>query len=512
MLVALGLSIFFGLAVGILAARNKKAESVLIPLLDVFQSIPILGFFPIVILGIISFFPASELQIGVSIAVIFLIFTSMSWNIAFGVYEAVKSIPQEYIDLMEMSRAGLSHRIASLYIPASLSRVAYNAQTSWAVGLFYLVSSEILSLGGSLNYQVTHGIGITIMSFWYAGDYLGYAYSIIALLVAVAIWQVVFLREFSLWAERYKFGDERHGARQDPLMRIYSWVNSRSLAKLFLLTQGRGMTRVTSSIQKFRRGIVYTALILTVGFLVLEAGASVSTAGTSFTVPSVSTLLGTETSVIVALAFSFVRVWYVYFIAVAVGLPVGIVIALRTRLYDALTPVLEVIASVPAPALLPVLAAAAAGFGEAVAATIIFLGMIWYIIFNTMAGIRTLPGEIFELKKVFHLSTLQAWRNIYLPASATAFVTGSITAIGAAWNTLIIAEYFNNQSTVNGQPQLLTQVGVGIGKTISLATNKGDLLTLTLAILSMTALVVAFNLTVWRKVYHFTTKRYAYNR
>src|SRR3989441_2272629 len=181
MLIALALSILFSLAVGIFAARNKRAESVVIPLLDVFQSIPILGFFPVVILGVVAVIPG---QLGVNLAVIFLIFTSMSWNIAFGVYEAVKAIPQDYIDLSNMSNASAISRVLTLYIPSSLSRIAYNSQTSWAVGLFYLVASEIFSLGGQ-KFHVTHGIGVAIINFLNAQEYGGYAYSIISLLVAV---------------------------------------------------------------------------------------------------------------------------------------------------------------------------------------------------------------------------------------------------------------------------------------------------------------------------------------
>ena len=131
MLVALVLSIIFSLIIGIMAARNKRAEAIIIPVLDVFQSIPILGFFPIVILAIVNVIPG---ELGIDLAVISLIFTSMSWNIAFGVYEAVKSIPQDYIDLSDISQSSTWNRITTLYIPASLSRIAYNTQTSWAVG------------------------------------------------------------------------------------------------------------------------------------------------------------------------------------------------------------------------------------------------------------------------------------------------------------------------------------------------------------------------------------------
>ena len=191
-----------------------------------------------------------------NLAVIILIFTSMSWNIAFGVYEAVKSIPQDYVDLTQISESSTWNRITTLYIPASLSRIAYNVQTSWAVGLFYLISSEILSLG-TKNYQVQYGIGIAIVGYASKHEWANYAYAIAALIIAVVIWQLVFLREFSLWSERYKFVEEPRGEHKDPLLKFYSWVNHRSISKLFLYTHGRGVTRFTSSLSLLRKGWKY---------------------------------------------------------------------------------------------------------------------------------------------------------------------------------------------------------------------------------------------------------------
>jgi NitT/TauT family transport system permease protein len=506
MIIALFLSVLFSLAIGITAARNKKAETVIIPTLDVLQSIPILGFFPIVIYGISAVLPGS---LGVDLAVIFLIFTSMSWNIAFGVYEAVRSIPQDYLDLSSMSNSGSVQRIVSLYIPASLSRIAYNTQISWAVGLFYLISSEVISEGTS-NLSV-RGIGVDIFKFGVAHDYTAYAYCLVLLIVAVIIWQFVFLREFTLWAEKYRFGDDPHGAHKDSLMRMYSWINQRSLSKLFLLKPGKAVTSITSPLSRYRRGLKYSLLILFVIFLAFEVGALLNSARTGASTINLAALPSDELNVVVGLAYSFVRIWYVYFICVLVALPVGIVVALHEKAYNALVPLIEVIASVPAPALLPALVPftllAGSWAGEITAGIVIFLGMIWYILFNVMAGIRTLPGDLWELKRSLRVSTVQAWRHIYLPSVATAFVTGSITAIGAAWNTLIVAEYFGSSGQVP-----LTQVGDGIGKIIVVATNRGDQLTLALAVLSMTALVIAFNLIVWRRVYRYTTKRFAYNR
>lgn len=510
MILALGLSIVFALAIGITAARSRRAETVILPLLDIFQSIPILGFFPFVIGGIYGLFPNA---IGANLAVIVLIFTSMSWNIAFGVYEAVKAIPQDYVDLLDMSNASGWQRTKSLYIPASMSRIAYNTQTSWAVGLFFLVASEIISVGAT-QIPVTYGIGIGATSFFSAQDYSDYSLLIVGLILAVVVWRFVFLREFALWSEKYKMMEEPRERHRDPIMKFYSWVNQRSISKLFLLVQGKGVNRFTSAISRFRRGIKYAVLIFLGLFLFLVLETVMHAGPVSFgQLPSLSTIGSIEGSVLVALGASFLRVWYVYAICAAIGLPVGVVISLNFRLYDTVSPILEVISSIPAPILLPaiVLVPILGHLPEAVAAIVIMLAIIWYIIFNVMAGVRTLPAEIKELPRVFKVSRRAAWRNVYIPGALTGFVTGSITAIGGAWNALIIAEYFT-VTNPNGSTTLLTQTGVGIGKTIVIATNNADYLTLTLAVVSMTILIVAFNLTVWRRVYHHVTKRYTYNR
>lgn len=530
MILALGLSVVFALSIGIWAARNRRAESVILPLLDILQSIPILGFFPVVIAGIYGAFPN---LFGANLAVIFLIFTSMSWNIAFGVYEAVKAIPQDYADLLNVSQAGAWQRLKSLYIPAAMSRVAYNTQTSWAVGLFFLVASEIITIGcpnancyglatGSgvsivnrtFTVPVYYGIGVGVNNFYSSGDFANYTALIIGLILAVVVWRFVFLREFALWSEKYKMMEEPREVHRDPIMRIYSWVNQRSVSKLFLLTQGRGVTRFTSTIARFGKGLKYAVLIIVAGFLLFLFGSMAASGSLGMgSLPSAGVVAADEVAVLYALAASFIRVWYVYAISAAIGLPLGIVISLNFRLYDIVSPILEVISSIPAPILLPaiVLIPVIGGASEAVALIVIMLSIIWYIIFNVMAGVRTLPADLKDLPHVFGASRFSAWRNVYIPGAMTGFVTGSITAIGGAWNALIIAEYFST-TTPTGQTHLLTQVGAGIGKTIVLATDKGDFLTVTLAVVSMTILIVLFNLTVWRRLYHHATKRYTYNR
>jgi NitT/TauT family transport system permease protein len=226
--------------------------------------------------------------------------------------------------------------------------------------------------------------------------------------------------------------------------------------------------------------------------------------------PTLSAVTSTEVSALYALAASFVRVWYVCAICVAIGLPLGILVSLNFRLYDLATPIFEVISSIPAPILLPaiILIPVLGQSSEAVAAIVIILAMFWYIVFNVMAGVRTLPADMKDLPKVFKVSRGSAWRNVYIPSALTGLVTGTITAVGGAWNALIIAEYF--QVDVSKPP--ITQVPVGIGKMITEATLQGNDLALVCAVLSMTVLIVSFNLIVWRRVYHHVTKRYTYNR
>jgi NitT/TauT family transport system permease protein len=512
MILALGLSVLFALAVGIAAARNKRAEGVILPLLDIFQSIPILGFFPFVIGAIYS----GPLQnaIGANLAVIVLIFTSMSWNIAFGVYESVKAIPQDYADLLNMSQSGTWQRMRTLYIPASMSRIAYNAQISWAVGLFFLVASEIITVGNGSTIPIPYGIGIAVSNWGNPAtpDYPDYALLVAGIVVAVIVWRYLFLREFALWSERFKMMEEPRETHRDPIMRFYSWVNHRSISKLFLFAHGSGVTRFTSSIARFRKGLKYALLIFLGLFLALIAGSAASSGNLSASsLPSLSSLAFSEPGILYALGASFVRVWYVVAICIAIGLPMGIVISLNFKLYDTVSPILEVISSIPAPILLPaiVLIPVLGKNPEFVAALVIFLSVFWYIVFNVMAGVRTLPADIKDLPHIYRVSRGAAWKNVYIPSALTALVTGAITAVGGAWNALIIAEYFQPSSG-----NVLTQVGSGIGKDISIATYSvpSDNVTLFLAVTSMTILIVAFNLTVWRRLYHRVTKRYTYNR
>ena len=516
MSLALVLSIIFSWAVGIAAARNKTANAIIIPVLDVLQSIPILGFFPIVLVIFVGLFPG---WIGINIAVIFLIFTSMAWNIAFAVYEAVLSIPQEYLDLASMEKLGLRRRLTELYIPASWSKVAFNAVVSWSVGLFYLISSEIFSLGNK-NYQVTNGIGVDIANHSSLGLWGAYATALGVFIFAVILTRFFFLGPFSDWSEKFKLIEEPRATRKDPIYRFYSWINTRAASRVFSVlsrpislrprtpmqsVNHTGQRKLTKS--RHTKSLKVAALLIGAASLVLiiiEVFHALFAAGISLT-----TLADKESDVLVGLTDSFVRVWYVYGLSVGVGLPLAIVVALHSRLYQTASPTLQVISAIPATALLPPIALFTATLpfsGELTAAIVIFLGTIWYIIFNVMGGIRSIPSEIFEVSKLMKLKGWKYWKDVLIPAALPSFVTGSITGIGAAWNTLVVAEYFS----ISGK--VVSRVPNGVGVLLNVATINGDLVLMGLTIFSMTALLVTINLLFWRRMYKYTTKRFAYRR
>jgi NitT/TauT family transport system permease protein len=519
MSLALVISIIFSWAVGIAAARNRMANAIIIPVLDVLQSIPILGFFPVVLVVFVALFPG---WVGVNLAVIFLIFTSMSWNIAFAVYEAVLSIPQEYLDLVSMEKLGLWRRLTELYIPASWSKVAYNSVVSWSVGLFYLISSEIFSLG-TKNYRVANGIGVDIANLSSQGLWSAYATAMGVFIFAVILTRFFFLGEFSTWSEKFKLIEEPRAIRKDPIYRLYSWINTRAASKVFSVLSRPMSLRLRApaqSVNQAERGQMakprhphagkfakIAAVLIGVAalvFIIIEVFRALLAAGISFTV-----LANKESNVLVGLAYSFVRVWYVYALSVAVGLPLGIVVALHSKLYQAGSPILQIISAIPATALLPPIAIFVATLpfsGELTAAIVIFLGTIWYIIFNVVAGIRSIPSEIFEVSKLMGLKGWAYWKDVLIPAALPSFVTGSITGIGAAWNTLIVAEYFSISGSV------ITRVPNGIGVLLDVATNNGDLLLVGLTIFSMTTLIVAINVLFWRRMYKYTTRRFSYRR
>ncbi|VVB77225.1 Binding-protein-dependent transport system inner membrane component [uncultured archaeon] len=502
MFTALALSIAFSIAVGVTAATSKRAENVLIPVIDVLQTIPILGFFPVVIYLVVLLVPG---YVGINAAVVFLIFTSMAWNITFGVYEAVKSIPDELIEVARISHLTKFQMLRSIYVPAAMPRIAYQSAISWSVGLFYLVTSEIFSTGSS-NFAVQYGIGTEIANLVLMKDALTYATAIGFFILAVLLTRWLFIRPLAIYSEKFSFKEEQRASKRSSVLAFYSGVGRFIEKHMPIVTvefknQGEKKrqplkTGEAADSKGISAGMVSAAIVST--FIVVSAAAIILTNDYAF-----------APQLLAALGLSFARVWGMYLICAAIAIPVGIKVAKSAKSYETVFAVLQIVASIPATILLPAIVALllVMPFGnELTALAIIFFAMIWYLLFSVIAGVRTIPEQFGELLSIYKVGWVRAWREIYIPAILPSFVTGSITAIGGAWNALIVAEYFSVGS--GASTTVMTQVGGGIGKLLDLATFQGSLMHMFLALAAMVVMVMVINRLVWQRLYRHVTLKY----
>ncbi len=519
--VALALSIIVAWIVGIAAARNRSAERLLVPIFDILQAVPVLGFLPIILIVFVTYLPPS---LGVEFAVIFLIFSGLGWSMAFAVYEAVRSIPKDLLELAEMEKMTRWKRITNLYIPASWSKVAYNSSVFWSAAVFYLASSEIFCLS-SINCNNVSGIGADLASLSQpslsqAVQWGDYTVALLTLIAAIALTRFLFLGEFALWSEKFKLAEEPHPIRNDPIYRFYSWVDREFRSRIPVQVRGSilRLPRITGSAKSSARFLrIGKSIIIIIGaaLLAIIAFDIVSYLLFSGVSLDLKVLATDEWTVLVALLYSFLRVWGVYAISVIIGFPTGIVIALNTKLFKTASPILQIVSAIPAPAFLPALAIYLTTIpfrGELTAEFVIFLGMIWYIIFNVMQGVRSIPNEIWEVATLTKMKRTSLWKNIVIPAALPSFITGSITAVGGGWSVLVVAEFFQSSDGST----IITQVSTGVGKLLAVAGGaaggKPDFLLMSLALVSMTAVIALIDRLVWKRLYNIATQRFSYNR
>jgi len=507
LLLALFISIVLSIFLGIAAATNKKTEGAIVQFLDLFQTLPILAFFPVVITFVVLFLPN---YIGVNIAVVFLIITSMVWNIAFGVYESVKNIPESIKEVAAISHLTSWQRIKNVYLPASMPRIAYQSMTSWSVGLFYLVTSEIFSTG-SAHFAVQYGIGVEIAKLVISNTPVQYITALAFLIAAILLTRYVFLSPFSAYAEKFTFNEEQK-QEKSRILSFYSRIG-KFLARLLPKGDGAAVLKKKvggyAAIEKretlsepahliLSSATLPIALFIIFALLVIITGAYSSLQA-----------IGT------ALLFSFLRVWGMYLLCAALVVPIGIKIAKSARAFEPLLAALQTVAAIPATVLLPLLIAFLflLPYGnELVAMAVIFFAMVWYLLFSVISGMRTVPDDFKNIVGIFRMKWTRAWRDVYLPAILPSFVTGSITAIGGAWNALIVAEYFSVQSSGCGatvcNQTVLSQVGSGIGKLLDIATFQGNIKLVLVTLAAMVVMIVLINKFVWQRLYKTVTAKY----
>jgi NitT/TauT family transport system permease protein len=496
MAAAYALSLLFSLVYGYAAARNRTAERVLLPLLDVLQSVPILSFLPVVLLGLSAVLPQG---LATELAAVVLIFTSQAWNMTYSFYQSLSTIPAELREAAAIFRLDPWLRFKTLELPFAAMG---NSMMSWAGGWFFLMAAEIFQVGAR-DFRLP-GLGSYLQTAANAGD-VGAVLAGVATLILVIVWRPVLA-----WADKFKL--EMVSGDQPPA----SWFFD-LLARSWLLEQfgKRVWTPVTERVDGALRarspggiepveerpvgGRPSAAALVAGGLLVLAllyGGVQALLLLRTMTAPE---WLEIGQGVLA----TFVRVAVALAIALLWTIPVGVAIGTNRRLAALLQPVVQLVASVPATALFPVLLLVLLrlpGGLNLAAVFLMLLGTQWYLLFNVIAGASAIPQDLRYTTALLRLSRWEQWKTLYLPALFPFIVTGGITASGGAWNASIVAEHVE----FAGQVAATT----GVGAVIAQATGTGNYDQLLAGTLALIITVVFINRTFWRWLYGVAEARF----
>ncbi len=502
MFVGLLWSLIFTFAYGFAAAKSRKAERVLVPLLDILQSVPVLGFLSITVTGFIALFPGSLL--GLEFASIFAIFTAQAWNMTFSFYQSLRTIPRELDEAASLYRLSAWQRLTKLEIPNATIGLVWNAMMSFGGGWFFVAASEAISV---LNRKYTlPGLGSYVQAAVDAKNLPALGYALLTMAVVIVLVDQLFWRPLIAWSDKFRI--EQSASAQAPSSWVYDLFRRANLPLLIeraLTPVGDVAGRALSAISRPRaprsetpasRAIdrAYDAVLLLIVAILLAVGLHfiLSTVGFGEVLKVLGLGLATFARVLVLLAFATV-VWT----------PIGVAIGFNPRLARFLQPVVQFLASFPANFIFPFATLFFLRFHIDInigCVALMALGAQWYILFNSIAGAQSIPTELREMAADFRLTGWLKWRKLIIPGIFGSWVTGAITASGGAWNASIVSE------VVSWGDKTLT--ATGLGTYIADATTKGDWPRITLGVSIMSLYVVGLNRTVWRRLYTIAETRY----
>jgi len=517
---AYALSLVFTLIYGTIAAHNRRAERFMIPALDVLQSIPVLGFLPGLVLAMIALFPTREF--GLEIACVVMIFTAQVWNMTFSFFGSLRSIPQPLREVARVNQLGWWRVFCILELPASMIGLVWNSMMSMAGGWFFLSVNEAFTLGDR-DFRLP-GIGSYMAEAINNDDKGAMVAAVVAMTIMIVVVDQVFWRPIVAWSERFKVEETAD------VDKAQSWVLNvlqHSLLGKWIIHR-LGESRKPPAVAAPPKGSSYAhpspifrrstsdfwkKANPPIGWLVIILIALGTLRGGYLLIRLLVQLPLHDTSshqdwahLVLALLASFARTTAAVLIGGIWCLPAGILIGSSPKWSQRLQPVVQVVASFPAPMLFPLvtilLVILHIPFGIG-CVTLMLLGAQWYILFNVIAGAMAIPGELKEVGRVYGTPWLRRWTRLYIPAVFPYLVTGLVTAAGGAWNATIVSEYVQ----VKGN----TFIAFGLGSVISEATASGNFPLLAGAIVTMAVSVVFLNRLIWKRLYRVAEDRYSLN-
>ncbi|MFM0492942.1 ABC transporter permease [Paraburkholderia caledonica] len=501
MLAAMVASLVFTLVYGTLAAKSRRAGLVLVPILDILQSVPVLGYISFTVTFFLALFPGRVL--GAELAAIFAIFTSQAWNMTFSFYQSLRTVPR---DLDEVSRGfhlTSWQRFWKLEVPFSMPGLIWNMMMSMSGGWFFVVASEAITVGN--NTITLPGIGAYLAQAIVVKNLHAIGWVILAMTVVILAYDQLLFRPLVAWADKFRMettssGDAPESWLLDLIRRTrlihrllvpLGWMFAKAARVPFRLPALQRPRFQIPQMQKSSRlgDIVWAALVL-IGtvyvvyrvFIYVRTGVSLDEVGHVF-------MLGLIT---------LLRVVLLIAIASVIWVPVGVLIGLRPALAEEIQPLAQFLAAFPANLLFPVFVIVIVRFNlnpDIWLSPLIVLGTQWYILFNVIAGATSYPNDYREAAKNFHIRGWQWWRQAMLPGIFPYYVTGAITASGGAWNASIVAEFVQWGDT--------KVAAHGLGAYIAQSTAAGDYPKIIVGIAVMSLFVTLFNRLLWRPMYAY---------
>ncbi|MBY0369258.1 ABC transporter permease subunit [bacterium] len=501
------ISLVFTLGYGYLAAKSRIAEPILIPLLDILQSVPVLGFMPGLVLALVGLFPNSNL--GLELAVILMIFTGEGWNMVFSFYSSLKTVPSDLRDMGALYKLNKVEMLRKVELPYAANGLLWNSMLSMAGGWFFLMVIESFSLGDK-DFRLA-GIGSYMAVAYEQNDMGAILAGIGTMFVLIAVVDRCIWAPLVVWSERFKMDSDPSIQPQRSVVlewlkksRLLSAVDeySRRLQVAVKKRAGQVMEPVMRpQVRQLRSSLPF---ILKAVLVLLGIGAflyGIRIMGELLVATPVHTWL----LFIRDVGLTFVRVSVAVVLGSLWTIPVGVWIGTNPKWTRRMQPVVQVVASFPAPMLFPILTSALIAMGVSLefgAVVLMLFASQWYILFNVIAGATQIPRQVLDVARVFRIGGLHYWRAVILPAIFPSLVNGWISAAGGAWNACIVSEIVTHGAN--------TYVATGIGSAITLAAQEGRFPVLAGAILMMVTTVVLLNRFFWGSLYRLAETKYRF--
>ncbi len=504
MFAALFASLLFTFTYAPLAAKSRRAKLIMVPVLDILQSVPILGFLSFTVAFFMGLFPGRVL--GLELAAIFAIFTSQAWNMAFSFYQSLITVPADLDEATRGFRLTGWQRFWRLEVPFAMPGLVWNTMLSMSAGWFFVVASEAITLGD--NTWKLPGIGAYVAAALEAKDITAVGWAILAMLVVILAYDQLLFRPLVAWSAKFRFETTQGATAADPwvlslLRRTHVLrVAGEAVGDLFGLITGLRLKLPFSRPRPKLTGPEPSSRAADAVFAVLVAGGVVAAIYQIVTFVT-ATLSWSDLGEAVLLGLiTLVRVAVLMALASLIWVPVGVWLGLRPAWSRRVQPVAQFLAAFPANLLFPpfVLMIVHFHLNEDIWLTpLMVLGTQWYILFNVIAGAAAFPGDLQEAAQNFRVGGWLWWRRVILPGILPYYVTGAITASGGSWNAAIVSEV-----AAWGDTKLAAH---GLGAYIAKATDAGDFHQIVLGVVVMSVYVVLFNRLLWRPIYEFAARR-----